>query len=247
MEWRRGGGTEWLEARLDGARAAFTTRAGGRSEGPFATIHLGLLTGDDRVAVQANRAHVTAALGRDPEGVLFGHQVHGAEVAVRSQPQPESFTDPGDSLPELDGQVARSAGLTPLVLVADCLPVALAGPDGVAMLHCGWRGIAAGMIERGVEATGARNAAVGPGIGRCCYEVGEDVLAAFAHLGDVADGRMLDLGEAARRSLVRAGVGEVEVAGVCTSCDPGRFFSHRRDGARTGRQAGLAWAETGAS
>jgi hypothetical protein len=135
-------------------------------------------------------------------------------------------------------------GLGALVFVADCLPVALSGPRGVAMLHCGWRGLAAGIVAEGARRVEATAAAVGPGIGPCCYEVGPEVLAAFEGLGPgVARGRMLDLGEVARRLLERAGVSEVESAGLCTSCDAERFFSHRRDGERTGRQGGVAWIE----
>ncbi len=131
-----------------------------------------------------------------------------------------------------------------LVFVADCLPVALSGPGGVAMLHCGWRGLAAGIVARGVDAVGATHAAIGPGIGGCCFEVGEEVLGAFSGLGaGIAAGRMLDLPEVARRLLREAGVREIESAGLCTSCEGALFFSHRRDAGRTGRQAGLAWLE----
>ena len=129
-------------------------------------------------------------------------------------------------MPEADGHVVAEPGLAPLVFVADCLPVALAGPGGVAMLHCGWRGLAAGIVAEGVEAVGATDAAIGPGIGPCCYEVGEEVLAAFAGLGEgVAAGRMLDLPEVARRLLREAGVERVEAAGLCTSCEAELFFS----------------------
>jgi polyphenol oxidase len=128
--------------------------------------------------------------------------------------------------------------------VADCPPVALAGPGGVTMIHCGWRGLASGIVARGVEEVGATAAAIGPGIGPCCYEVGDEVLAEFEALGEgVATGRMLDLAEVARRLLVRSGVDEVEAAGLCTSCEEELFFSHRRDDGRTGRQAGVIWAE----
>jgi YfiH family protein len=129
-------------------------------------------------------------------------------------------------------------------MVADCLPVALAGPGGVAMLHCGWRGLAAGIIERGVGEVAAAAAAVGPGIGPCHYEVGDEVLERFAPLGDeIADGRMLSLRELARRLLAQAGVEQVEVSELCTSCEPELFYSHRRDDGDTGRQAGLAWMD----
>jgi polyphenol oxidase len=120
--------------------------------------------------------------------------------------------------------------------------VALAGDGAVAMLHCGWRGLAAGIVARGVETVGATAAAIGPGICACCYEVGEQVLGQFESLGEgIADGRRLDLAEVTSRLLTRAGVAAIETAGICTSCEPELFFSHRRDGPRTGRQGGLAW------
>jgi YfiH family protein len=245
MDWREEHEARWLEAELPGARAAFTTRLGGVSSAPYASLNLGLLTGDDRTSVLSNRERAAHLAGRDPRGVLNGHQVHAAEVVTRDEaPDPSPWTEPGPGLPEADGQVTRAPDLTPAVLVADCLPIALAGPDGVAMLHCGWRGLAAGIVERGARAVDAGAAAIGPGIGPCCYEVGEEVLAAFEALGEgIADGRMLDLAEVARRLLEEAGVGSVEVAGLCTSCEPELFYSHRRDGERTGRQAGLAWRE----
>ena len=130
------------------------------------------------------------------------------------------------------------------MFVADCLPIAVAGDGGVAMLHGGWRGLAAGIVGAGVEAVAGRAAAIGPGIGPCCYEVGEEVLAAFAPLGEgVAVGRMLDLKAVARALLERAGVTEIEDAGLCTSCNQDLFFSHRGGGPETGRQAGIAWME----
>jgi YfiH family protein len=246
MKWREEDGARWLEARLPGARAAFTTRLGGASEGDFAELNVGLLTADSPDAVLENRRRVAALARRDPEGVLVGHQVHGAELAVRdAAPSPNPWTDGGLLAAEADGQLTANAGLTPLVQVADCLPVAVRGEGGVGMLHCGWRGLAAGIVERGVEALGGTAAAVGPGIGPCCFEVGEEVLGRFSGLGDgIAEGRMLDLPEVARRLLERAGIAEVEVSGLCTRCDPELFFSHRRDGDRAGRQAGLAWLET---
>jgi YfiH family protein len=131
-----------------------------------------------------------------------------------------------------------------MVLAADCLPIALRGPGGLAMVHAGWRGLAGGILAAAAEAVEATAAAIGPGIGPCCYEVGEEVLSAFADLGDtVARGRMLDLPEVARRRLAEAGVERVESAGLCTSCEPELFFSYRRERGRTGRQAGIAWLE----
>lgn len=243
MEWRERNGVRWLEAKMRGAHAAFTTRLGGVSEPPFDSLNLGILTDDDDGAVLENRRRLASALGIDPAGVPIALQVHGAEIVRHGAPQsPSPFAEPGSPLPEADGHVVEIPGLTPLVFVADCLPVALHGPGGLALLHCGWRPLAAGIVAKGAAAVGATEAAIGPGIGPCCYEVGDEVLAAFADLGEgIADGRMLDLPEVARRLLAAAGVTEVQSAGLCTSCESGLFFSHRRDGGRTGRQAGLAW------
>ncbi|HVQ59032.1 MAG TPA: polyphenol oxidase family protein [Solirubrobacterales bacterium] len=264
MEWREADGVRWLEADLGGARAAFSTRQGGVSEAPFDSLNLGLLTDDDAETVFENRRRLTAVLGIEPERVAYGRQVHGATLAsrgsfstaeVQKEPRgggpesrgsfcaPEVQKEPRSvDLPEADGQIVREPGVAGLVFVADCLPVALYGPEGVAMLHCGWRPLAAGIVADGAAAVGATAAAIGPGIGPCCYEVGEEVLGAFSHLGEgIADGRMLDLPEVARRLIVAAGVTEIESAGLCTSCESELFFSHRRDAGRTGRQAGLAW------
>jgi polyphenol oxidase len=180
---------------------------------------------------------------------VVGRQVHGAELATHGGPQqPSPFTEPGTPTPEVDGHLTAEPGLAALVFVADCLPVALTGPHGVAMLHCGWRGLAAGIVARGAEAVGATHAAIGPGIGPCCYEVGEEVLEAFTGLGGgIARGRMLDLVEVTQRLLHEAGVKRIETTGICTSCEAGYFFSHRRDSGRTGRQAGLVWLDPGAS
>jgi YfiH family protein len=247
MEWREADGVRWLEADLGGARAAFATRAGGVSPTPFDSLNLGILTDDRDEAVVENRGRLAAALGFEPAQVPIGLQVHGGDLAHHSGPQqPSPFAEPGSEIPEVDGHVVAAPGLAPLVLTADCLPVALSGPGGVAMLHCGWRGLAAGIVAAGAEAVGATDAVIGPGIGPCCYEVGPEVLDAFSGLGDgIADGRMLDLPQVARRLLLAAGVERIESAGLCTSCEPELFFSHRRDAGRTGRQGGLVWIEPG--
>jgi YfiH family protein len=245
MEWHEREGVRWLEAGLPGGRAVFSARTGGVSEPPFESLNIGILTEDDRGAVLENRRRLAAALGLDLGGLVIARQVHGAELLEHEGPQePSPFAEPRGGIPEVDGHVARRPGIVPLVFVADCLPVALSGPRGIALLHCGWRGLAGGIVERGAAAVGASAAAIGPGIGPCCYEVGSEVLAEFEPLGPgVADGRMLDLPEVAARLLAQAGVGEVERSGVCTSCSPELFFSHRRDRGTTGRQAGIAWLE----
>lgn len=248
MEWRERGGVEWVEADLPGARVAFSSRLGGVSEPPFDSLNLGLLTEDDPAAVRANRRSLCAALGLEPERVAIGRQVHRAELATHGGPQqPAPFAVAGSDPPEADGHVladpASEPGLALLVFVADCLPIALRGSGGIAMLHGGWRGLAAGIIGHGCRATAAREAVIGPGIGPCCYEVGEEVLAAFAPLGLGplgADGK-LDLGAIASALLEREGVERIAVSDICTRCEGERFFSHRGQGPRTGRQAGLIW------
>src|ERR1700744_3080350 len=232
MDWIETDGVRWLRAELGPAAVGqgvvgFGSRVGGVSEAPYDSLNVGVLTGDAGAGV----------VGFDPRDVPIGLQVHKADLAVHTARQePSPFAEPGTALEEVDGHVVRHPGLAPLVLTADCLPVPLAGPGGVALLHCGWRGLAAGIVARGAEAVEATSAAIGPGIGPCCYEVGPEVLEAFADLGDgIADGRMLDLPEGARRLLARAGVDRVESAGLCTFCEPELFFSHRRDQAVTGR------------
>jgi len=266
MEWRERDGLRWLEARMPGAIAAFMTREGGVSEPPFAALNLGIFTEDDRDAVVENRRRLAAALGFPPERIAAAHQVHGAELIDHpAPPTPRcSFAlqglekeqrDPGcGGLAEADGHVVSAEGVAALVFVADCVPVALAGPGGVAMLHCGWRGLAAGIIAKGAAAIGATQAAIGPSIGPCCYEVGPEVQLALqppmglkaAHTTAFSPGGgVVDLAAVAEEQLRDAGVEQVEASGLCTSCEPELFFSHRRDRGRTGRQAGLVWRDAG--
>ena len=217
-----------LAIALPGGTALFTTRHGGVSEGPFASLNLGLLTDDDPGNVRENRARVERLTGGR---LAQARQVHGTDVITAN---PDAMTD-------ADGQVTGDHGVAAIALVADCLPIALVAPEGVGMLHAGWRGLAGGVIDNGVarlRALGAEriHAAIGPGAGPCCYEVGEEVHAAFG-----TSGRTVDLKAIARERLSAAGVEEVHDCGLCTMHDPERFFSHRRDRGVTGRQAGVAW------
>jgi polyphenol oxidase len=224
---------------LPGARAVFTTRRGGYSAGPYESLNLGLLTDDDGTAAERNRTALSTELG-----VRFGfvRQVHGSHV-LRSAELPE----PGAPPPEADGQATAMHGLAPIVLTADCLPIAIAGGGAVAVVHAGWRGLAAGVVGEGISAVralgagGELEAAIGPGAGPCCYEVGDEVRDAFAaHGPQVLRGRNVDLKAIARAQLREAGVQEVHDVGLCTICTE-EFFSHRRDHGVTGRQAGVAW------
>ena len=221
MSFRAAG--EHLAIDLPGGTALFTTRRGGVSSGPFASLNLGLWTDDDADNVHANRERVRELAG--VERLAQGRQVHGARVVVDAR-----------DIEEADGQVTTVPGVAAIVLTADCLPVALARNGAVAMVHAGWRGLAYGALEAGVAATQAVAAAIGPGIGPCCYEVGDEVRAVFG-----TSERTLDLKAIARERLERAGVTEIHDCGLCTACDAERFFSHRRDRGVTGRQAGLAW------
>ncbi|HEY7692418.1 MAG TPA: polyphenol oxidase family protein [Gaiellaceae bacterium] len=217
---------------------AFSTRRGGVSGPPFDTLNLGRLTDDDPAHVAENRRRLCSELGTEPELLSYGRQVHGATVrraGGRGEPGDGLWTDaPGEPL---------------LVFTADCLPVAVVrtngGPPVVAALHVGWRGLLAGIVATAVSALGGGRlaAAIGPGIGPCCYEVGDEVARPFRkrYGDDVVRERRLDLWTAAERALDAAGIADVYRTDLCTSCDRGLFFSHRRDAGRTGRQGMIAF------
>jgi purine-nucleoside/S-methyl-5'-thioadenosine phosphorylase / adenosine deaminase len=226
-----------------GVTVAFTSRRGGVSGGPFHSLNLGALTADEPSNVAENRRRAVEAAGGDGAGATMAWQVHGTDVReVCEEPAPGRFLEPGaEAFPKSDGLATGLAGRPLVLLTADCLPVAIARRDGrrLAVLHAGWRGLAAGIVERGVEAVGGRaTAAVGPGAGPCCYEVGEDVAGVLCRRfgDDVVRGGRADLWLAARRALEEAGVVEIEVAGECSICGGERYFSHRRDRGITGRQ-----------
>jgi YfiH family protein len=217
---------------------AFATRHGGVSEGPFGSLNLGLLTHDDPEHVAENRRRLCAAVGADHETLTMNKQVHAATV---------NRAEPGRRGEEGDGLWTDQSGLPMLKLTADCLPIALARANGkpaLALLHAGRRGLLEGIVEAGVGALGGKlSAVVGPGIGPCCYEVGEDIAADYrTRFGAAgARGRNLDLWTVAERLLREAGVDSVERLDLCTACNPEQFFSHRRDGPITGRQGVIGY------
>jgi polyphenol oxidase len=226
---------------LPGARAVFTTRRGGHSAGPYRSLNLGALTDDDPAAVSSNRDTLQSVVG--PSRLSFTHQVHGAEVRRITGETPVPVQPP-----RVDGQATDGPGVAPAALVADCLPIAVCGDGAVAMLHAGWRGLAAGVIAEGVSALrelgagGELYAAIGPGAGGCCYETGPEVHAAFADVPDASNGANVDLKAVARHRLAQAGVAQIDDIGICTICaKPELLYSHRRDSGVTGRQAGVAW------
>jgi YfiH family protein len=232
---------EHVAADLPGARALFTTRRGGVSTGPFASLNLGRLTADDGANVDENRRRVAAATRCPWERFLYGRQVHGATVRRATEPPGRLGTVSPPA--EEDGQATALRGHPALVFVADCAPVLLIADGAVAAVHAGWRGTAAGILAEGVAALrevggiGPITALIGPGARGCCYEVGDEVHAAFEAYG-ARHGRNLDLPTVLRAQLASATVHDT---GMCTMCHPSLFFSHRRDGGVTGRQAGVVW------
>jgi len=217
---------------------AFSTRAGGVSEGPYDSLNLGRMTGDDVDRVDENRRRLCAEVGAAPDRLALNRQIHSSLV---HRAEPGARGEPGDGL------WTEEPDLPVLAMSADCLPIALARVGdvrpGVAVLHAGWRGLLAGVVAEGVGALGGRaHAAIGPAIGPCCYEVGAEVAQPFAAAfgEDVLHGRNLDLWTAAERALRAAGVEEVERVDLCTSCNPELFFSHRRTGKPRGVQGVIA-------
>ncbi len=237
---------EHMAIDLPGARAVFTTRRGGFSRGPYESLNLGRLTPDDPEDVQRNRQLLQSQIGGR---LAMIRQVHGPRVLVRMALSDASGPAPRRDLEKADGQATVQKGIAPVVLTADCLPIAVAGGGAVAMLHAGWRGLAEGVIGEGVRAVRELadgepiEAAIGPGAGACCYEVGGEVRERFDGCGAGPHrGGHLDLKAIARTQLEAAGVGHVHDVGLCTICSsPELFFSHRRERGVTGRQAGLIW------
>jgi polyphenol oxidase len=252
LETVRREGVEFLEAVGEGWRACFSTRLGGVSQGPYAELDLSLVVGDEAGRVLENRAHLGAAAGFDATALVIGRQVHGVHVTtVTSAERGSGALEQRSCVPETDGLLTCTPELPLLVSTADCVPVVLAARGeldaAVAVVHAGWRGMVAGIVVDAVVALRAHGiitaAVVGPSIGPCCFAVGDDVGRAFGerYAGTWHDGRV-DLWLAAERQLAAAGVPARSVSNprLCTVCDR-RFFSHRRDAGRTGRQAAVAW------
>ena len=195
---------------------AFTTRVGGVSEGVYESLNLTARTGDDADRVEENRRRACAEVGLPYDRLSFNRQVHAAAVHRAG-----GRGTPGDGLWSDEPEQPM------LTFAADCL--------AIAIVHAGWRGLSSGVVAAGVDAVGGETAAVvGPAIGPCCYEVGDEVSSRFDP--DLTVGRHLDLWTAAERALRRAGVASVERLDLCTCCNPELFFSHRRNGEERGVQ-----------
>jgi polyphenol oxidase len=226
--------------------ALFTTRAHG---------NMSSVSGEGSQHGAQARERLRKRIGA--QWLVRGKQVHGAIVelvgdGLEAPPGAPPIrahvhipaSDAAAPVVEADGHATAVDGVGLMVLAADCLPVVLGTPGAVVALHAGWRGLLAGVIEEGVRVLGGPSGAsdavavIGPGAGACCYEVGEEVHAAFG--GIHRKGSRIDLKAIARERLLASGVAEVRDLGLCTICDE-RFFSHRREGERAGRQAGVAW------
>jgi YfiH family protein len=218
-----------------GGLALFTTRTHGNMSSAGGLDHAHGLHNRERLRTQLELHRLAR-----------GYQVHGTAVrrihVDADIPAPD--TDTAQPPIQADGHATRLAGVGVMALAADCLPVALGGEGAVAIVHAGWRGLAAGVLEQGVLAlrelglAGEISAIIGPGAGACCYEVGDDVHTAFG--GTRRNGRHIDLKALARDRLRTAGVSDVQDVGICTICDE-RFFSYRREQVLAGRQVGVAW------
>jgi YfiH family protein len=212
---------------------AFTTRIGGVSDGPYASLNLTRGTGDDPGKVEENRRLACEALGLSYERLAFNRQVHSPTV---HRAHPGARGEPGDGL------WTDEPHLPILAMSADCLPIAIARSEGspaLAVLHAGWRGLSEGVVAQGVHvlrdgSSSGLAAVVGPAIGPCCYEVGPEVSERFDD--DLTVNGKLDLWTAAERALRAAGVERVERFDLCTRDHPTLFFSHRRDGQARGVQ-----------
>ncbi len=239
---------------------AFTTRLGGVSEGPFATLNMGFHVGDDPYRVRENRRLALSAIGAPGDALVAGEQVHGDAVAVVGpEDRGRDWSPWSPGIPSTDCLVTASPGVVLSCYVADCVPVFLVHRLGraVGLVHAGWRGVARRAPVRAVETLcGAFNlnprdllAGIGPSIGACCYEVGREVAEACqaaAKSADVVrpvtrDRFRLDLKEACRKELEMAGLapGSIFVSTFCTSCRFDLFFSYRAARGATGRMAAL--------
>lgn len=235
---------DWLAP--DSVRAVSTTRIGGVSQGPFASLNLGDRVEDDQEAVAENRWRLKTQAGL-PAAPVWLNQVHGNRVI--------ELDAPGQDL-QADAMIVRRPGQVCAVLTADCLPVLLCERNGaaVAAVHCGWRGLAAGILEAAVSRLNFAGeellAWMGPAIGPESFEVGEEVREAFLRhdpetsacfTSTTQRGKYFaDIYALAGRRLGQLGVSQVYGGGYCTRTDERRFFSYRRDGV-CGRMASLIW------
>lgn len=242
-------------AAIPGIRHGVTYRDGGISEPPFSSLNLGLHVGDEAERVIENRRRAAEALGFPLSAMVCAEQVHGAKVAVvTEEDSSKGATDYATAIPGVDALVTATPGILLSLYYADCLPVFFASTDGrvVGVAHAGWRGLVSGVLENTatlliqVFGIAPNNVVVGigPGIGKCCFEVGDEVASHFpTSVIDRTSGKpRVNLVVAAALRLLEHGIppGNIYQATDCTSCLPERYFSHRRDRGKTGRMGAMA-------
>lgn len=246
---------EW---QAEGIDLGFSCRVGGVSQVPYDTFNLGLHVGDDPSAVLVNRSCWFQHWQVDWSKVVVGQQVHGKDVLwVNDHHGGLGARELGSAIPDVDGLLTSSNGLGLMAFFADCVPLFFYYPDlkAVGLVHAGWKGTAQKIGQKAIEcfenAGGCTEKAwfgIGPSIGPCCYIVDEQVAEKFRNnygnttfLRPHEEGHyLLDLWEANRALFLEKGAqsDNIAVAAMCTADNPDLFFSHRRDGARTGRMAG---------
>lgn len=250
--------TRWM-SRHPELSAGFTSRIGGVSAEPYGSLNCGLHVSDDPVLVRSNRARIAEAAGFTFEAWTNAEQIHGDAVAVvTSGERGSGCSELSDALPGADAMITDEAGIALAAFFADCVPLYFHDPErrAIGIAHAGWKGTAAQIARRTVEAMqrnyGSRaeyiHAAIGPSIGACCYEVDERVAGPMRALD--GEGRalapaeggksMLDLKEMNRQLMIKAGIlpQHIEISRLCTSCRTDVFYSHRKESGRTGRMAG---------
>lgn len=235
---------------------AVSTRLGGKSQAPFASLNLGLHTGDAAGSVRLNRKMFCQAAGIEPGKTVTAEQVHGAKVVrVKAADAGRGMEDYRDALAATDALITNTPGLALLLFFADCVPVLIVDPvnQAIGISHAGWKGTVAGIAQKTVSAMcdqfGTRPevclAGIGPSVGPCCYEVGDHVAKQVKEqfscwrelLKPEGEKWRLNLWLANQVQLTEIGVpaANIEISGVCTSCNTDLFFSYRAEHGHTGR------------
>lgn len=257
----------WLQ-RFPELTAGFTSRRGGVSESPFGTLNCGLHVQDDPARVALNRRRLAEAIGMPFDACTYAEQVHGSQVAVVGEAELGAGRESQEaSISGADGLITDRPGVTLNLMFADCVPLYFYDPvhRAVGLAHAGWKGtvsqIAMATVSKMEQTYNSKPeelyAAIGPCIDVCCYEVDEKVAervrSVLQSIGATSEEReqilrpqpesgkyRLALKTLNRLLMTKAGIlsSRIEVTELCTSCDIGRFFSHRKEGGRTGRMVG---------
>ncbi|MDY6268825.1 MAG: peptidoglycan editing factor PgeF [Selenomonadaceae bacterium] len=245
----------------DVAVHAISTRLGGGSKAPYDSLDLALHVGDNAADVCENRRLFAARLGLDADRIVTPEQVHGDDIAVVTETDAgRGAKDYADCIQATDALITNTPNLPLMLCFADCTPIVFLDPErrAAGIAHGGWKGTVASIAEKTLQrmedafGTAPKDVLVGigPAIGPCCYEVGDEVAAKFRTAFPYADECLLkeqdghihlDLWEANRQQMLRAGVPEenIQVAGECTCCRHKWYYSYRADGGKTGRIAAM--------